>query len=205
MTPRLALAGGHRVGLPVFVRDPDHWEAITGALAFGRGSCSISARDEHHARARGKEKERSRPEEARHALESAIPMATGRSAADTAGVAQALRAGLASGPVRLVHLSKPTLDLRDGVRDLLASRRMRGQFELALQLDAREAQRLDSAHAFGVEMWLLISRGLPTLLELLHPLLESGVSIDQSFGSITHSLVKPGPLCPFWGCARRSG
>jgi ATP-dependent helicase Lhr and Lhr-like helicase len=59
-------------------------------------------------------------------------------------------------------------------------------FELPLQLDAREAERFHLACVLGVDLRSAILRDPAALLEFIHALLQARFSVDQSFSSVTH-------------------
>ena len=59
-------------------------------------------------------------------------------------------------------------------------------FELPLQLDAREAERFHLAGMLGVDLRSAIFRDPAALLEFIHALLQARFSVDQSFSSVTH-------------------
>ena len=85
-----------------------------------------------------------------------------------------------------VHRRQLPVDFRDRVLDLFATHGMRRRFELALQLGARQAQRLERTGAFRVDLRPAIPRGLAAFFEFFHALLQARVGVDQSFSSITH-------------------
>src|SRR5262245_17087184 len=62
--------------------------------------------------------------------------------------------------------------------------------QLLLELGARELQRLTLAHFFRILLRPLAARSLALLFQFVHPFLESGIRINQSFASITH-VVRP--------------
>ena len=87
------------------------------------------------------------------------------------------------------HRREPPLDLGDRVSNGLAPGRVRRQFELSLQFDAREAERLALADPLGIDARFLVARRLADLFQLFHPLLQSSVRVNQSFSSVTHVSV----------------
>ena len=59
-------------------------------------------------------------------------------------------------------------------------------FELPLQLGARQAERFHLAGDLGIDLRSAIFRDPAALLEFVHALLQARFSVDQSFSSITH-------------------
>lgn len=84
------------------------------------------------------------------------------------------------------HLGQPAIDFDDGVSDLILAGRVRRCFQLALQLDAGEAQRFHLPHVLGVDLGAAFLRNLAAFLEFIHALLQARFSVDQSFSSVTH-------------------
>jgi hypothetical protein len=83
------------------------------------------------------------------------------------------------------------LDLGYRLRDLVLSSGMLGSFELLLELGARKPQRLALPDTLRVFLRLSVARRLAFGLQFVHPFLESGIRINQSFACITHYSTDP--------------
>ena len=84
---------------------------------------------------------------------------------------------------------KSPLDFSDGLSDLILARLVRRQLRLALQLDARKAQRFGLSNELGVDLGALVPGDLAAFLEFIHALLQARFSVDQSFSGVTHESV----------------
>ena len=85
-----------------------------------------------------------------------------------------------------MHLREPALDLGHRLADLRATGVVGRDFELPLQLGARQAERFHLAGHLGVDLRSAIFRDPAALLEFIHALLQARFSVDQSFSGITH-------------------
>src|SRR5690606_38230898 len=77
---------------------------------------------------------------------------------------------------------------------------VRRERELAFELLARELQRLDCAPGFRIGQYPGAAFA-PFALELLHPLLNPRLGVDQSFTRITHRICSPCLPAPPAGAA----
>jgi ATP-dependent helicase Lhr and Lhr-like helicase len=86
----------------------------------------------------------------------------------------------------LLHLRETPLDFGHRLADLILARLVGRDLELALQLDARKAERFHLAGMLGVDLRPAILRDPAALLEFVHALLQARFSVDQSFSGVTH-------------------
>lgn len=63
---------------------------------------------------------------------------------------------------------------------------MRDGLELPLQFGASQPERLGGASALRVDLRAAIARRLPAFFQFFHALLQARISVNQSFGCVTH-------------------
>src|SRR5581483_7006341 len=84
------------------------------------------------------------------------------------------------------RLDDPAIDFRDRLLQLRAAAFVGRRRELRVELLARELQRFVRTNFFRIanDFGVLLR---PFALELLHPFLDTGVLIDESFAGVTHN------------------
>ena len=61
--------------------------------------------------------------------------------------------------------------------------------QLLLQLGARQLQGFALADLFGIFLRRSVARRLAFFLQFVHPFLESGIRVNQSFAGVTHVVL----------------
>jgi hypothetical protein len=83
------------------------------------------------------------------------------------------------------------LDLRDRLFQLLLSRRVCRELELALHLGPRKTERFDLPHALRVGTLSILAGLASFLFSFFHALGEAGFRVDEPFSGITHAFDYP--------------
>lgn len=86
------------------------------------------------------------------------------------------------------HLSHPAIDFCDRLRELKAPALVRGGLQLTCELGARQTKRLEQPHLLGVARLAAAPRGA-LAFELLHPLLNSRIRVNQTLAGVTHVVI----------------